>query len=117
MIKVDIVNEVSKTADITKVKAEVAVDAVFDAMRLSMQRGRTVGEYINRLLVKIRPHALDLVEAFGYGDDHVRAAVATGAEKERQDEARAYFRSQRASGQAPVDEKVLLARTAAAKRN
>src|SRR5436190_11620748 len=39
MIKVDIVNEVSKTADITKVKAEVAVDAVFDAMRLSMQRG------------------------------------------------------------------------------
>ncbi|OAE01754.1 acyl-CoA dehydrogenase [Arthrobacter sp. OY3WO11] len=85
--------------------------------RLSMQRGRTVGEYINRLLVKIRPHALDLVEAFGYGDDHVRAAVATGAEKERQDEARAYFRSQRASGQAPVDEKVQLARTAAAKRN
>ena len=39
VIKVDIVNEVSKTADITKVKAEVAVDAVFDAMRLSMQRG------------------------------------------------------------------------------
>jgi len=39
VIKVNIVNEVSKTADITKVKAEVAVDAVFDAMRLSMQRG------------------------------------------------------------------------------
>ena len=85
--------------------------------RLSMQRARTVGEYINRLLVKIRPHALDLVDAFGYSSDHVRAAVATGAEKERQDEARAYFRSQRASGQSPVDEKVLLARTAAAKRN
>jgi acyl-CoA oxidase len=80
--------------------------------RLSMQRGRTVGEYINRLLVKIRPHALDLVDAFGYGEDHVRAAIATGAEKERQDEARAYFRSQRASGKAPVDEKLLLARTA-----
>ncbi len=30
MIKVDIVNEVSRVADITKVKAEVAVDAVFD---------------------------------------------------------------------------------------
>ena len=28
MIKVDIVNEVSRIADITKVKAEVAVDAV-----------------------------------------------------------------------------------------
>ena len=79
--------------------------------RLSMQRGRTVGEYINRLLVKIRPHALDLVDAFGYGEDHVRASIATGAEKERQDEARAYFRSQRASGKAPVDEKLLLART------
>ena len=42
MIKVDIVNEVSKTADITKVKAEVAVDAVFDAMRISMQRGERI---------------------------------------------------------------------------
>ncbi|WP_285313803.1 acyl-CoA dehydrogenase [Pseudarthrobacter sp. fls2-241-R2A-168] len=80
--------------------------------RLSMQRGRTVGEYINRLLVKIRPHAVDLVDAFGYGEDHVRAAIATGAEKERQDQARAYLRGQRASGKAPVDEKVLLARTA-----
>jgi acyl-CoA oxidase len=85
--------------------------------RLSMQRGRTVGEYINRLLVKIRPHALDLVDAFGYSGDHVRAAIATGAEKERQDEARAYFRSQRASGGAPVDEKFLLARTVPGKRN
>ena len=39
MIKVDIVNEVSKVADITKVKSEAAVDAVFDAMRMSMKRG------------------------------------------------------------------------------
>src|SRR4026208_982481 len=42
MIKVDIVNEVSKIADITKVKAEVAVDAAFDAMRTSMQRGERI---------------------------------------------------------------------------
>jgi DNA-binding protein HU-beta len=42
LIKVDIVNEVSKIADITKVKAEVAVDAVFDAMRTSMQRGERI---------------------------------------------------------------------------
>lgn len=84
--------------------------------RLSMQRGRTVGEYINRLLVKIRPHAVDLVDAFGYGPDHVRAAIATGAEKARQDEAREYLRAQRASGQSPVEEKVLLARTAAGAR-
>ncbi|MEV8041241.1 acyl-CoA dehydrogenase [Arthrobacter sp. NPDC080082] len=80
--------------------------------RLSMQRARTVGEYINRLLVKIRPHALDLVDAFGFGPEHLRAAIATGAEKTRQDEAREYFRHQRASGQAPVDEKTLLAREA-----
>jgi acyl-CoA oxidase len=80
--------------------------------RLSMQRGRTVGDYINRLLVKIRPHAVDLVDAFGYGPDHVRAAIATGAEKARQDEAREYLRAQRASGQSPVEEKILLARTA-----
>ena len=42
MIKVDIVNEVSRLAVITKVKAEVAVDAVFDAMRMSMQRGERI---------------------------------------------------------------------------
>ncbi len=42
MIKVDIVNEVSKLADITKVKAEVAVDAIFDAMRRSMRRGERI---------------------------------------------------------------------------
>jgi acyl-CoA oxidase len=80
--------------------------------RLSMQRGRTVGDYINRLLVKIRPHAVDLVDAFGYGPEHLRAAIATGAEQVRQDEARSYFRARRASGKAPLDEKVLIARQA-----
>ena len=35
MIKVDIVNEVSKAADITKVKSEVAVDAVFDSVSVA----------------------------------------------------------------------------------
>jgi acyl-CoA oxidase len=80
--------------------------------RLSMQRGRTVGEYINRLLVKIRPHAVDLVDAFGYGPEHLRAEISTGAEKIRQDEAREYSRTQRASGQAPLDEKILIAREA-----
>jgi len=84
--------------------------------RLSMQRARTVGGYINRLLEKIRPHAVDLVDAFGYGEDHVRAAIATGAEKARQDEARTHFRNERASGHAPVDEKVLIAKTAAGRK-
>ena len=78
--------------------------------RLSMQRGRTVGEYINRLLVKIRPHALDLVDAFGYGPEHLRAEISTGAEKVRQDEARDYFRQAAGQRRRPVDEKILLAR-------
>ena len=42
MIKVDLVDDVSKRAAITKVKAEVAVDAIFDAMRLAMQRGERI---------------------------------------------------------------------------
>ena len=42
MIKVDLVNEVSTLAAITKVKAAVAVDAIFDAMRLSMYRGERI---------------------------------------------------------------------------
>lgn len=75
--------------------------------RLSMQRGRTVGEYINRLLAKLRPHALDLVEAFGYGQEHLRATVASGVEAQRQEEAAAYYAALRASGEAPAKEKDL----------
>ncbi len=81
--------------------------------RLSAQRARTLSPYINRLLVKIRPHALDLVDAFGYGPEHVRAVLATGAEKERQDEAAAHARRMRASSSSAVDEKTLVARQAA----
>ncbi|WP_413250834.1 acyl-CoA dehydrogenase [Sinomonas flava] len=73
--------------------------------RLSMQRGRTLGEYINRLLAKLRPHALDLVDAFGYTQDHIRATVASGVEAARQAEAAAYYAELRASGAAPVKEK------------
>lgn len=76
--------------------------------RISMQRGRTVGGYINQLLVKIRPHAVDLVDAFGYTQEHLRAPIASGAEELRQDEAAEFFRAQRASGSAPIDEKILL---------
>ncbi len=83
--------------------------------RLSTQRARTLSPYINRLLAKIRPHAVDLVDAFGYGPEHLRSAIATGAEKERQDEAMAYARQQRASGTFPIDEKTVLARKAKAK--
>ncbi|WP_029291560.1 acyl-CoA dehydrogenase [Cellulomonas sp. HZM] len=73
--------------------------------RLSAGRARTVTSYIDRLLTRLRPHAQDLVDAFGYGPEHLRAPIASGAERERQDEARAYYRTQRASGDAPVPEK------------
>ena len=73
--------------------------------RLSAGRARTVTSYINRLLSRLRPHAQDLVDAFGYRPEHVRAPIASGVETERQDEARAYYRAQRAAGDAPVPEK------------
>ncbi|WP_035745659.1 acyl-CoA dehydrogenase [Haematomicrobium sanguinis] len=73
--------------------------------QISGQRARTLKDYLNRLLVKIRPHALDLIESFGYTEDNIRIAVATGAEAERQDEARAAQRAARASGSAPRPEK------------
>lgn len=73
--------------------------------RLSAGRARTVTSYIDRLCARLRPHAQDLVDAFGYGQEHLRAPIASGAEQERQDEARAFYRAQRASGDAPVPEK------------
>lgn len=73
--------------------------------RLSAQRARTVTSYVDRLLTRLRPHAQDLVDAFGLRPEHVRAAVATGAEQARQDEAREYHRRLRASSDAPVPER------------
>ena len=75
--------------------------------RLSPQRAQAVTAYIDRLITRIRPHAVDLVDAFGYGPELVRAKIATGVEAERQDEARAYYADLRASGDAPVEEKSL----------
>lgn len=42
MIKADIINQVSKAADITRVKAVVAVEAVLNAMKESMRRGERI---------------------------------------------------------------------------
>lgn len=75
--------------------------------RLSTQRAASVSRYIDRLCARLRPHALDLVNAFGYEPEHVRAPLASGAEQIRQDEARAYYADLKASGEAPVDEKAL----------
>jgi acyl-CoA oxidase len=73
--------------------------------RLSAQRAQSVTAYIDRIVARLRPHAIDLVDAFGYSQEHLRASIASGAEKARQDEARAYYRELRASGQAPAAEK------------
>ena len=79
--------------------------------RLSAHRAEAITDYIDdRLLPRLRPHALDLVEAFGFAPEHLRAEIATGNELARQNEARAYYEELRASGAAPVDEKLLKAR-------
>ncbi|MBK4348496.1 acyl-CoA dehydrogenase family protein [Lacisediminihabitans changchengi] len=74
--------------------------------RLSAARATAITDYIDdRLLPRLRDQALPLVEAFGFTPELVRAPIASGAERERQDEAREYFRAQRESGTAPVREK------------
>lgn len=75
--------------------------------RLSAQRAAAVSRYIDRLCARLRPHALDLVGAFGYEQEHRRAPIASGAERERQDEARAHYAALAASGEAPIQEKAL----------
>ena len=75
--------------------------------RLSGQRAAAVSRYVDRLCLRLRPHAQDLVDAFGFAPEHVRAPIASGAERERQDEARVYYAALAASGQAPVSEKSL----------
>lgn len=73
--------------------------------RLSSQRAGAVSSYIDRLCLRLRPHAQDLVDAFGYEPEHVRAPIASGAEQARQAEAAAYYADLKASGNAPTPEK------------
>jgi acyl-CoA oxidase len=73
--------------------------------RLSAARAQAVTAYVDRLIDRLRSHAQSLVDAFGYGPEHLRAEIATGVESVRQDEARAYFADLVASGAAPVPEK------------
>ncbi|MGB3373661.1 MAG: acyl-CoA dehydrogenase [Microbacterium sp.] len=75
--------------------------------RLSTQRAAAVSSYIDRLCARLRPHALELVGAFGYEPEHVRAPIASGIEQQRQDEARAHYAALEASGEAPISEKAL----------
>lgn len=73
--------------------------------RLSTQRAEAVTRYIERLLRRLRPHAQELVDAFEYEPEHVRAPIASGAERARQDEAAEYYAQLAASGAAPTPEK------------
>jgi acyl-CoA oxidase len=73
--------------------------------RLSAQRAQSATAYIDRIMARLRPYAVDLVDAFGYTQDHLRATITTGIEAARQDEAREYYRALRADGTAPVREK------------
>lgn len=74
--------------------------------RISAQRIQAVTSYIDdRLLPRLREHALPLVAAFEFTPEHIGAPIALGAEKQRQDEAMSYYAAQRASGTAPIDEK------------
>ena len=42
MIKVDMINLISDVADITKVKAEIAIDAILNAMKQSLKNGERI---------------------------------------------------------------------------
>lgn len=84
--------------------------------RMSGKRAESVTAYIDRLLGRIREHALDLVDAFGLDDALLRAEIATGIEQERQEEAQNYVDAQRAAGTWPVHEKELRAKAKAAEK-
>ncbi|MBX3100522.1 MAG: acyl-CoA dehydrogenase family protein [Salinibacterium sp.] len=74
--------------------------------RISTQRAQAITAYIDdRLLPRLREHALPLVAAFEFTPEHIGAPIALGREKERQDEAMLYYRGLRESGTAPELEK------------
>ncbi len=77
--------------------------------RLSGSRVEAVTAYIDRLIGRLRAHAVDLVDAFGLTPELLRAEIATGIEAERQAEAQAYVEAQIAAGVWPVHEKQLRA--------
>lgn len=84
--------------------------------RVSSQRARALRGYINRLAERLRPFAQELVEAYGYEQEHLRMELTTREEAERQDEAHAYYGQLAASGAAPVHERTLRAQQKAARK-
>ncbi|SDW30680.1 Acyl-coenzyme A oxidase [Saccharopolyspora shandongensis] len=58
--------------------------------RISPRRSKAITEAVNVLCGQIRPHAVDLVAAFGIPRQWLTAPIATGAEADRQDAQRAH---------------------------
>lgn len=80
--------------------------------RMSGQRAEAVSAYIDRLLGRLRHHAIDLVDAFGLSPEVLRAEIATGIEAERQVEAQAYVEAEIEADRWPIHEKELRKRSA-----
>ncbi|MCX2731308.1 acyl-CoA dehydrogenase family protein [Saccharopolyspora sp. NFXS83] len=58
--------------------------------RITPRRAKAVTEAVNGLCQGLRPHAVELVEAFGLPRQWLTAPIATGAEATRQDAQRAH---------------------------
>ncbi|TDD83760.1 acyl-CoA oxidase [Saccharopolyspora karakumensis] len=58
--------------------------------RISPRRAKSVTQAVNELCGELRPHAVDLVDAFGTPRQWLTAPIATGAETSRQDAQRAH---------------------------
>ena len=54
--------------------------------RLTPARAKAVTATVNALCQELRPHARDLVDAFGLNDEWLAAPIALGAETARQDQ-------------------------------
>lgn len=57
--------------------------------RLNLPRAKAVTRLLDVLLARMRPHAVQLADAFGYSQEHLRAPIASGVEARRQQESRA----------------------------
>ncbi|MER7010431.1 acyl-CoA dehydrogenase [Saccharopolyspora sp. NPDC000359] len=62
--------------------------------RISPRRSKAITEVVNELCRQLRPHAVDLVTAFGIPRQWLTAPIATGAEADRQETQRAHDRAQ-----------------------
>jgi acyl-CoA oxidase len=73
--------------------------------RLSTQRAASVSRYIDRLVQRLRLHAQDLVDAYGFAPARARPSRRAPSRPART--RRAYYAALAASGEAPTSEKSL----------